>query len=63
MKFIEINPRFSGGFPLTSASGADFPSWLIDEHFLDKEIPFFDSWEPNLLMLRYDSKVLKNDYE
>lgn len=63
MKFFEINPRFSGGFPLTSASGADFPSWLIDEYFLNKEIPFFDSWEPNLLMLRYDSKILKNDYE
>jgi len=26
---IEINPRFSGGIPLTLASGADFPSWLL----------------------------------
>lgn len=27
---FEINPRFSGGIPLTIASGADFPGWLID---------------------------------
>ena len=26
---IEVNPRFSGGIPLTLASGADFPSWLL----------------------------------
>jgi len=26
---IEVNPRFSGGIPLTLASGADFPSWLV----------------------------------
>ena len=26
---IEINPRFSGGIPLTLASGADFPGWLL----------------------------------
>jgi carbamoyl-phosphate synthase large subunit len=26
---IEVNPRFSGGIPLTLAAGADFPSWLL----------------------------------
>jgi carbamoyl-phosphate synthase large subunit len=26
---IEVNPRFSGGIPLTIAAGADFPSWLV----------------------------------
>lgn len=26
---FEINPRFSGGIPLTIAAGADFPLWLI----------------------------------
>jgi carbamoyl-phosphate synthase large subunit len=26
---IEVNQRFSGGIPLTLASGADFPSWLL----------------------------------
>ena len=27
---FEINPRFSGGIPLTIASGADFPRMLVD---------------------------------
>jgi carbamoyl-phosphate synthase large subunit len=26
---IEVNPRFSGGIPLTIAAGADFPLWLV----------------------------------
>jgi carbamoyl-phosphate synthase large subunit len=26
---IEVNPRFSGGIPLTLAAGADFPAWLL----------------------------------
>ena len=27
---FEINPRFSGGIPLTIAAGADFPRMLVD---------------------------------
>jgi carbamoyl-phosphate synthase large subunit len=27
---FEINPRFSGGIPLTIAAGADFPRFLVD---------------------------------
>jgi carbamoyl-phosphate synthase large subunit len=29
ISIIEINPRFSGGIPLTIAAGGDFPTWLI----------------------------------
>lgn len=29
VSLIEVNPRFSGGIPLTIASGADFPGWLV----------------------------------
>jgi len=29
VSLIEVNPRFSGGTPLTIAAGADFPSWLV----------------------------------
>ncbi len=29
VSLIEVNPRFSGGIPLTIASGADFASWLV----------------------------------
>jgi carbamoyl-phosphate synthase large subunit len=58
---IEINPRFGGGYPLAQAAGANFTGWLIDEYLLGREVAFFDSWEPNLMMLRYDAKVLVHD--
>jgi carbamoyl-phosphate synthase large subunit len=60
---IEINPRFGGGYPLSYLAGANFPKWLIEEYVLQKEIPFFNSWENNLLMLRYDDEVLVHNYE
>ncbi len=55
---LEINPRFGGGFPLSYAAGANYPGWLIDEYLLGKTIDFFNGWDPDLLMLRYDAKVL-----
>ena len=55
---LEINPRFGGGFPLTYSAGANYPGWLIDEYLFDREIPFLIDWESNLMMLRYDAKVL-----
>ncbi|MBX2997201.1 MAG: ATP-grasp domain-containing protein [Caldilineaceae bacterium] len=58
---IEINPRFGGGYPLSYAAGANYPKWLIQEYLLDEEIPFFDKWKSNLLMLRYDAKVVVED--
>ena len=29
VSLIEVNPRFSGGIPLTIAAGADFAAWLV----------------------------------
>lgn len=58
---VEINPRFGGGFPLTYAAGGNYPGWLMQEYLFDAEIPFFDKWENNLMMLRYDAKVLVHD--
>ena len=60
---IEINPRFGGGFPLSYLAGANFPKWIIEEYILGKEIPFFNDWENNLLMLRYDDEVMVRNYE
>ena len=60
---IEINPRFGGGYPLSYLAGANFPKWIIEEYILQKDISFFDSWENNLLMLRYDDEVLVHNYE
>lgn len=58
---VEINPRFGGGFPLTYASGGNYPGWLISEYLKGEDIPFFDRWENNLMMLRYDAKVLVHE--
>ena len=55
---LEINPRFGGGYPLSYSAGANYPGWLIDEYLLDRDISFLDNWESNLMMLRYDAKVL-----
>jgi carbamoyl-phosphate synthase large subunit len=57
---IEINPRFGGGFPLSYAAGANFPRWLIGEYLLGNRVAFFDEWQENLLMLRYDASVIVN---
>ena len=60
---IEINARFGGGYPLTYASGANYPKWIIQEYLFNQEIDFFDKWEDNLLMLRYDNEVLVHDHK
>jgi len=57
IKFIEINPRFGGGAPLSIKAGADFPKWILQE--LTGRIPNIspDSIKDGLIMLRYDSEV------
>ncbi|MGJ1194867.1 ATP-grasp domain-containing protein [Sphingobacterium spiritivorum] len=60
---IEINPRFGGGFPLSYLAGANYPKYIIEEYILGKKIEYFEDWENNLLMLRYDDEVLVRNYE
>ena len=60
---LEINPRFGGGFPLSYAAGANYPGWLLDEYLLGRSISLYEHWEPDLLMLRYDAKILVNGYQ
>lgn len=57
VKGIEINPRFGGGYPLSYMAGANYPSFLIEEYFTGKEIPYTENWKDNLLMLRYDDAI------
>jgi carbamoyl-phosphate synthase large subunit len=59
---IEINPRFGGGYPLTYLAGGNFLKWIIEEYILHKEIDYFEDWEENLLMLRYDDEVIVRNY-
>ena len=54
--FIEINPRFGGGYPLAQAVGANFPKKLIK--LLKGELwDYSDDWREGMLMLRYDEAV------
>jgi len=61
IKFIEINPRFGGGVPLSIKAGANFPKWILQE-LLGKEVNIrFDGFKNNLIMLRYDDEVWVNN--
>ncbi|HEU4904273.1 MAG TPA: ATP-grasp domain-containing protein [Flavisolibacter sp.] len=55
---IEINPRFGGGFPLSYRAGANYPLWLINEYFHNQPVTYTESWEADMLMLRYDDEVI-----
>ncbi|GAG81224.1 unnamed protein product, partial [marine sediment metagenome] len=57
VKFIEINPRFGGGVPLSIKAGANFPKWILQE-MLGRETNIrFDNFKDRLIMLRYDGEV------
>lgn len=60
IKFIEINPRFGGGAPLSIKAGADFPRWILQELAGRKPNIRPDGFKDNLVMLRYDSEVWLN---
>ena len=55
--FIEINPRFGGGYPLSYRAGADFPSWLMQSFVGENPKIAVDEWEDGLAMLRYDDAI------
>jgi carbamoyl-phosphate synthase large subunit len=57
IKFIEINPRFGGGAPLSIKAGADFPKWILQELTGRKPKIRPDGFKDGLMMLRYDSEI------
>ena len=57
VKFIEINPRFGGGVPLSIKAGANFPKWILQELLGRKTNIRFNGFKDNLIMLRYDGEV------
>ena len=61
VKFIEINPRFGGGVPLSIKAGANFPKWILQEVLGEKVNIRFDGFKDNLIMLRYDGEVWLED--
>jgi len=57
VKFVEINPRFGGGAPLSIKAGANFPKWILQEVLGKKTNIRFDGFKDDVIMLRYDNEV------
>jgi len=58
---FEINPRFSGGIPLTIAAGADFPRMLVDLTLGRRVAPRIGRYQRDLWMTSYESSVFVAD--
>jgi len=54
---FEINPRFSGGIPLTIEAGADFPRMLVDLAAGRAVAPAIGAFRENLWMTNYETAV------
>lgn len=52
---FEINPRFSGGIPLTIQSGADFPQMLVRLVAGERVEPAIGQFRPDLWMTSFES--------
>jgi carbamoyl-phosphate synthase large subunit len=55
--FIEINPRFGGGYPLSYQAKADFPTWIMKSLAGASVDVAIDEWQEDVVMLRYDDAV------
>jgi carbamoyl-phosphate synthase large subunit len=58
---FEVNPRFSGGIPLTIAAGADFPGWLIEMCCGRTPTPDIGGFIDGLIMACYESALFFDD--
>jgi len=54
---FEINPRFSGGIPLTMAAGADFPHMLVQLARGRRVAPAIGRFQEGLWMSSYETSV------
>jgi len=52
--FIEINPRFGGGVPLSIRAGADSPRWILELLLGRQPSISMHRWTNDLFMLRFD---------
>jgi carbamoyl-phosphate synthase large subunit len=58
---FEINPRFSGGIPLTIAAGANFPAMLVALASGREVAPAVGRFIPNLWMTNYESSIFLDE--
>ncbi len=60
VEFIEINPRFGGGAPMSIASGADSCE-NIYRLLMGERLEYNEQYIENLMFLRFDSSICLND--
>jgi carbamoyl-phosphate synthase large subunit len=60
---FEINPRFSGGIPLTIASGADFPSMLAKLALGRRVSPAIGRFRENIWITNYETAIFLEEPE
>jgi carbamoyl-phosphate synthase large subunit len=58
---FEINPRFSGGVPLTIAAGADFPRLLVQMARGRRVTPIIGEFQDGLWMTSYETSVFVSE--
>ncbi len=58
---IEVNPRFSGGIPLTLASGADFASWMVQMCAGIEMRPQIGKFQDGLAMLSFEESIFAKE--
>lgn len=58
---FEINPRFSGGIPLTIEAGADFPRMLVDLAAGRRVAPAIGRFRDGLWMANYEASVFLDE--
>jgi carbamoyl-phosphate synthase large subunit len=60
---FEINPRFSGGIPLTIAAGADFPRMLVELTRGRHVVPVVGRFRDGVWMTNYDTAIFLEEPE
>jgi carbamoyl-phosphate synthase large subunit len=61
VSLIEVNPRFSGGIPLTIASGADFATWLVQLAAGIAVRPQIGKFQDGLTMMSFEESIFARE--
>lgn len=59
IKFIEINPRFGGGAPMSIKAGANSPMNLY-KLLMGEKLTYNEDYEDNMMALRFDDSIFIN---
>ncbi|HLH30150.1 MAG TPA: ATP-grasp domain-containing protein, partial [Terriglobia bacterium] len=63
INLIEVNPRFSGGIPLTIAAGADFTSWLVQLRAGVDVCAHIGEFQDGLAMMSFEESIFATEAE